>query len=382
MPTPKSKKILHLPADSTPTPVTHHSSRVTSRKPRCDSPLNCLSEDRQAALMDFMRAHKLDETVEHLAAQGIKTNKSSLGAFRAACNTRVSATEANGAVRGLAESERPPLTGPELFERAQENYMAHAILNNDDKAWCRLHRARQQQERLQQNVEWRRLEERRVKLLEQRAAQTATPKQNLLSPLTPEEKDAHWRETFGVSPDYKLPGVAERQRQAREQREQKKQRRASDSSETAPAAAAPVQPAEQNPSNPTANADHEVPAAPATSAAVAPPSPSRFAGGSDKAEVAPSSAENPELKTVPQGGMTLKTPPSPPRSKSLDDMEETSEMLRAYGIFGDKCLVLAGDGLELYSNTNQFLPRPVLPYHSFSPDTVRQVIKDLRNGFL
>src|SRR5580698_2952055 len=103
MPTPKSNKILHLPAHSTPAPDTHHApSTIASlppsigrakegakvetrnRKPRCDSPLNCLSDDRQAALMDFMRTHTLDKTVEHLAAEGLKTNSSSLCIFRAA----------------------------------------------------------------------------------------------------------------------------------------------------------------------------------------------------------------------------------------------------------------------------------------------------------
>ena len=63
-------------------------------------------------------------------------------------------------------------------------------------------------------------------------------------------------------------------------------------------------------------------------------------------------------------------------------MEESKEMLETYGTLGDKCLMLTGEGLELYSKKNYFDPRRIHKWFAVTPDLVRQAIKDLHSGRL
>jgi len=61
-----------------PSPNTKHAPRNKVRKARSDSPLNLLSDDRQAALIEFLKDHPLREAVQQLAAEGVQTTESAL----------------------------------------------------------------------------------------------------------------------------------------------------------------------------------------------------------------------------------------------------------------------------------------------------------------
>ena len=319
MSTPKSKKILQLQADSTPTPDTQHAARSRkhsrprsaidpARKPRSDSPLNRLPESRRDALLDFMDTHSIAEAHQQLIAEGIQTSMTAVTNFRASWKVRTAANAGSGAIGDLAESEQPPLTGSELFERGQEHHMAQSILNNDPKAWCRLQRARQQEERLRQNVEWRKLEERRVKLLEQRAEQTAKPEREVKQRMTPEERDAELREIFGVSKDYVLPGGVEY--------------------------SSPQTPVE---------------AATANDAAVPPSESGAEREGEGRGEVVASCPETPHSALPAQNSQPA------PEFKPEETM--TVDELMENPVRGNKSLRLVGNRLEYFSLINEFPPR-------------------------
>ena len=360
------------------------------RKPRSDSPLNLLSDDRQAALIEFLTDHPLREAVQQLAAEGVQTTESALSRFRAAYALRLDDGPEQAAIEFLAQPSQKPgeiLSREELFERGQYKLMARAILNNDHKAWCSLHRARQQEERFKQNVEWRKLEERRVVLVEQQAEieaaerdhrailerdrlsaiarqlplwAEAEAKKNEPKVTTIEEVEASVRKSFGLSP--KPP--------ARPQSPPP----ASNKSQPASAPTQPTAPfAAPSAAHHTSHVTHHS-EQPTT----------------DKQQLPPQSSE-----PVPQLGCRVGShaieespllphvfPPVIPSTKPLDEMEEIGEMLRTYGTVGDKFLMLTGEALELYSKKNLFLPRPIHPWFSLTPAIVRAAIKNLRNGLL
>ena len=54
---------------------------MSTRKPRADSSLKTLPDERQAEIIEYMRGHKLAETRAWLAEQGLETSVGSLSGF-------------------------------------------------------------------------------------------------------------------------------------------------------------------------------------------------------------------------------------------------------------------------------------------------------------
>ena len=223
--------------------------------------MNRLSDDRQAALADFIDHHTLAEAVAYLdTAEGIKTTQSSLTKFRASYQTRQDLDKDSGSLdANIDQSQQAShgLTREQLFDIGQERLMIRAIRLGSHTAWSKIHHLRQNQERIcqnqeriRENAEWRKLEERRVKLLEQQAKPAVEPERGAKQRATSEEHAAHVRRSLGLPEDYVFPGVREREQKAREQEEQERQRRAAKSNKNAPSPVPPPQPAPTTPPNP------------------------------------------------------------------------------------------------------------------------------------
>jgi hypothetical protein len=410
MSTPKSKKILHLPAN--PTPDTQHDlsaigsakAEIRNRKPRCDSPMNRLPDDRQAALVDFIDHHTLAEAVEYLAAaEGIKTTQSSLTKYRASYQTRQDLDKDSGCLDvNIDQSQQAShgLTREQLYDLGQERLMIRAIRLGSHTAWSKIHLLRQNQERICQNqqriqesAEWRKLEERRVKLLEQKTAPPAKPEHKAGSGIDPEEHAAHVRRSLGLPEDYVFPGVREREEKAREQEEQEKQRRAAKRNKNTPAPVPPHQPAPTKTPIAPENTKSSTcsPGAPTGRQETTPAT-----SGQDTQHETPANAPAPSIPPTGHGPLTSDKnsstpPPQPPywhppaNQAPVSNLPEErmciAELLNV-PLPGDKYLRLGHMGLELASKSKAFYPRLLCKFEVLIPEFVREVMNDIRRGAL
>ena len=400
---------------------------ITGRKRRCDSPLNRLPEDRQSALIDFLRNHTAREALQQLAAEGVTTSESSLSKFRGSYKARQDLQQDSGALEENIEQSQQAdhgLTPEQLFQVGQERLMIRAIRLGSHTAWANIHQLRQTQERLSQNqeklnqnAEWRKLAERRLKRLEQKTAPPVKPKGEARPALDPEEHAAHVRRSFGLPEDYVFPGVREREQKAREQEEQKKQHRAARSNKKNGSHAQPASPqgtphsalptqhstsaAQPAPVAALGTAPHSQPPKPAPSAGAwlcSVPLPAEPAAASANAE-SPAESTQPKLMQNPSELKTedlkLKTPDSPlppeppywhfPANQAPVNLPEErmciAELLNV-PLPGDKYLRMGHVGLDLASKTKAFYPRLLCKVEFLTPEFVREMMNDIRRGAL
>ena len=95
-------------------------------KPRCDSVLKTLPEERQAEIADFARAHGVIKTALWLSHSGVATSKSAVARFLGWYRQRQSFLQLDAAaIASVAElaSERPDLT-PEKLDQAGHIFFA------------------------------------------------------------------------------------------------------------------------------------------------------------------------------------------------------------------------------------------------------------------
>jgi len=109
-----------------------------SRKSRSDSQLKTLSEERQSAIIEHMRDHRLTDTVAWLRDDGIVTSAAALSEFHSWHHLRARLTRNQATVEQLLEkiAQRDPnIPQDQLFLVGQEMFSAMAIEQSDPKSW-------------------------------------------------------------------------------------------------------------------------------------------------------------------------------------------------------------------------------------------------------
>lgn len=173
-----------------------------SRKPRADSYYDTLSPKQQERIVEHARAHKLEETVAWHQADGLAGGSvSSLSRWLSGWRLRERLRQNETIVDTvLAEAQKndPSLTTEKLFPLGQAMFSAMAIDAQDPQVWLatqRLELERQTAE-ARWKIEREKLDqaERKIVLLEKKAAQADEAKEVINSTLTPEEQRARLKE--------------------------------------------------------------------------------------------------------------------------------------------------------------------------------------------
>lgn len=137
-----------------------------AKKPRADSVLKTLPPERQSAIAAYAREHTLQQTVAWLAADGLKTSDSSLSDFLSWFALQQQLKRNESTVETLVANmvaTRPGWTPEQIHAAGQSFFTALAMEQQNVDAWVLTQRLALQREQLA-------LEDRRVKLLEQKAA--------------------------------------------------------------------------------------------------------------------------------------------------------------------------------------------------------------------
>jgi hypothetical protein len=108
------------------------------RKPRHDSVLKQLPADKQKEIAEFSRTHSLIKTCHWLAAQGIKTSKSSLGEFLSWFRPFQQDEAAVLAVMAHLQAKHPDWSPEKIREMGNSYFAASAIEKVDFSIWYRM----------------------------------------------------------------------------------------------------------------------------------------------------------------------------------------------------------------------------------------------------
>lgn len=168
----------------------------TARKPRGDSVLKTLPPERQATIIEHISQHTLAETREWLAADGLKTSLPSLSEFFSWYHLRkqFSTIESDTlTLLQLLKKQRPELDQSALDTYASEYFQLRALKQDDPETYLAWATARTNARLKERALA---LEERRVKLLEEKAAKAEQAEQIEGSTLSESEKAERIRAIF------------------------------------------------------------------------------------------------------------------------------------------------------------------------------------------
>jgi len=155
----------------------------TPKKPRANSPLRTLPEERQAAIIERLKTGSRDEVRKWLAEDGFKTSTGALSEFWSWWHLRQQFQQNQSDVDTLLENLRkqePALSEEKLFAYGQQVFSVLAMKNEDAKDWARIQMLRLNDQRTA-------LEARRIAILEKKAEQFDQAKQVMEQQLSPEE---------------------------------------------------------------------------------------------------------------------------------------------------------------------------------------------------
>lgn len=108
------------------------------KKARCDSRLKVLPEERQGAIIEFMREHSLAETVSWLRQDGIRTSAAALSEFYSWHRLRQQLRRNEGTVQALMSElgkREPGLATEKVQEIGQAFFTALALEQQDVRSW-------------------------------------------------------------------------------------------------------------------------------------------------------------------------------------------------------------------------------------------------------
>lgn len=134
------------------------------RKPRSDSALKTLPEERQAEIAALLSSRSLADVRGILREQGLETSVASLSEFGSWYRLRESLRRREERVAELVErlkDEDPSVPAEKLFDLGQSLFAALSIAEEDGKTWVNTQRLALERERLA-------LDSRRVAILEQK----------------------------------------------------------------------------------------------------------------------------------------------------------------------------------------------------------------------
>lgn len=161
-----------------------------NKKPRSDSPLKTLPEARQADIAEYLAAHSLAETVAWLKEDGIKTSIASLSEFGSwyALRRQLSRNEQTVETLLAEYVKSDPNLSPEKIQAmGQAFFSAMSLAQQDPESWVQVQKLNLQRAAME-------LDQRRVVLLEKKAAQLDQVKQVVESKLSPEEQKKRLKE--------------------------------------------------------------------------------------------------------------------------------------------------------------------------------------------
>ena len=122
-----------------------------TKKPRSDSVLKNLPEERQMAIFDYSHDHSEAETVAWLRADGVRTSTGSLSVFLSWFRLRLDLRKNEATINEvLAEmaAEDPGLSEDQLFKTGQRFFSALAIRTGEAGDWTSAQSAMADRERL------------------------------------------------------------------------------------------------------------------------------------------------------------------------------------------------------------------------------------------
>jgi len=162
----------------------------THHKPRSDSALKTLPETRQADIAEYLRDHSLKATVEWLAEDGFKTSIKSLSEFLSWYSLRQQLSRNEQTVETLLADyvkTDPNLTPEKIQSMGQAFFSAMSLAQQDPEAWVQVQRLNLQRASLA-------MDERRIALLEKKAAAFDQAKEVIESKLSPDEQKKRLKE--------------------------------------------------------------------------------------------------------------------------------------------------------------------------------------------
>jgi hypothetical protein len=110
-------------------------------KPRADSRLKTLTDERQAEIATFAAVHTLAGTVSWLKVSGTQTNTNSLSKFLRWHRLNQQQTRSEAAIlKVVAELAKkdPALAAERLYEVGHLLFAGSALEHQDPRAWCHL----------------------------------------------------------------------------------------------------------------------------------------------------------------------------------------------------------------------------------------------------
>jgi hypothetical protein len=125
---------------------------MSTRKPRRDSVLKTLPEERQEQIMARLKSEGYAETVAWLKADGLRTSVTALSEFYSWWNLRQQLSRNQSTVQTLLSNLHrfdPSYTPGQIQELGQAFFTALALEQQDPKAWAMTQRVGLDREQLQ-----------------------------------------------------------------------------------------------------------------------------------------------------------------------------------------------------------------------------------------
>lgn len=179
----------------------------THRKTRADSVLGTLPEERQSQIAEYARAHTLDETCAWLKEDGVKLGRTALSLWLSSYSLRAQFKLADHDTLQfihLLRQRRPDLPESELQQWGAEFFQMQALKAGDSETFLAYatarHKAKKDEADLRLKEAAGQRDDRRIKLLEQKAAQADEAKKTIGDGrLSAAEKHQRLRQIFGMT---------------------------------------------------------------------------------------------------------------------------------------------------------------------------------------
>jgi len=173
-----------------------------SKKPRSDSPLGALPEDRQRAIVDYMRGHSLTDTRAWLRKDGFDTSEAALSRFWSSWHLREAVNEAKNDTEEfleLAKKQFPELDQAQLDQFGSAFFQMRAIKAGDAETYLALstakHRGQMDKLKFEQKEKQLELEREKFEEMKRKAAERDEAKKVIDDQtISPEEQRQRLRE--------------------------------------------------------------------------------------------------------------------------------------------------------------------------------------------
>jgi hypothetical protein len=164
------------------------------KKPRADSRLKTLPQERRREIFELCQHTPLKEVVVQLKAQGVATSITALSEFWSwyqLYSQHQQMEEDTKTLVDFLKVQGLKLTDAELDAYGQKVFSTMALRAANAKEWIAIRKLAIESQSLEHD-------RRRIELLEQAAARAQTASDVVAGPLSPEEKQRKLREIFGL----------------------------------------------------------------------------------------------------------------------------------------------------------------------------------------